>query len=179
LKARADLLRAGAFLLVPVSEDHQEGPQALHDQTVALLSMKPIPEEIFPQQRAFNLLPRGPLPRLEQETAEILGLPDGTVWAAAASSPVFIGYGLAIWVELDVPLEPRAAGELLAESGLILAEPGGSGPVEATEAEEMRVAHPQGAPGRLWLWAAFEAAASGNLDNAVDLARCLIEGGEK
>jgi len=178
LQARAAVRRVATVVLVPVSEECQDGPQALHDQAVALLSMKPMPEDVFPQQRAFNLVPRGPLPRFEEEAREILGLPDGSIWASAVASPVFRGYGLGMWVEFEEPLEPTAAGDLLRGTDLSFAERSQAGPVEAMEAEELRLAPPAGEPGRIWLWAAFEGSASGNLDNALDLARTLIEGGE-
>ncbi len=110
--ARAASVRSSvAQIFEPVSERGQAGVAELQRQTVALLSFKPVPTEIFDTQVSFNLLPRyGPKAarsladveaRVEKHLASLLGraTPVPLPSLRVLHTPVFHNYTFSVWVE--------------------------------------------------------------------------------
>jgi aspartate-semialdehyde dehydrogenase len=96
----------------PVSERGKAGIDELQKQTVALLSFKPLPKEIFDAQAAFNFLSQygseapGSLEdaelKIDRHLASLLarsGAPMPSLRLIQA--PVFHGYSVCLWVEFE------------------------------------------------------------------------------
>jgi aspartate-semialdehyde dehydrogenase len=112
------LRKAGAIrrsvieIFEPVSERGKAGIDELQKQTVALLSFKPLPNEIFDAQAAFNLLSQfgsdAPAAleeielKIDRHLASLLarsGAPMPSLRLIQA--PVFHGYSVCLWVEFE------------------------------------------------------------------------------
>lgn len=110
-KARA-ILRAVVEIFEPVSERGRAGIDELQKQTVALLSFKPLPKEIFDAQAAFSMLSQYGS-EAPQSLEEIEGKIDRHLASLLAASgapmpslrliqaPVFHGYSVSAWVEFE------------------------------------------------------------------------------
>jgi len=101
---------------VPASEHGAAGVEELQQQTISLLSFKPLPRAIFDTQLGFNLLAQygeeAPFAlqdselRIEHHLATLLDLPGEGSGAPMPSlrlvqAPVFHGYSFSAWVEFD------------------------------------------------------------------------------
>lgn len=114
-----ELRKAGAIrrsvveVFEPASERGQAGLNELQKQTVALLSFKPLPKDVFDAQVSFNMLAQygddSP-----HSLREIENRIDGNLATLLASvgnvpmpslrliqAPVFHGYSIAVWVEFE------------------------------------------------------------------------------
>jgi len=110
-KARA-VRRSVIQVFEPVSERGKAGIDELQKQTVALLSFKPLPKEVFDTQAAFSMLSqygaesRHSLEEIElkidRHLASLLahsGAPMPSLRLVQA--PVFHGYSISAWVEFE------------------------------------------------------------------------------
>jgi len=110
-------------IFAPASEHGTKGVEELQQQTVSLLSFKPMPKAIFDSQLSFNLLARygeeAPTPleqselRIERHLASLLDNPGEGAGAPMPSlrviqAPVFHGYSFSAWVEFDVNPGPES-----------------------------------------------------------------------
>lgn len=110
-KARK-IRRAVIEIFEPVSERGKAGIDELQKQTVALLSFKPLPKEIFDAQAAFSMLSQygAEAPQSLEEIelkigrhlASLLG-PSGAPMPSLRliHAPVFHGYSISAWVEFE------------------------------------------------------------------------------
>lgn len=110
-KARA-IRRAVVEIFEPVSERGKAGIDELQKQTVALLSFKPLPKEIFDAQAAFSMLSQygADAPqsleeielKIDRHLASLLG-PSGAPMPSLRliQAPVFHGYSISAWVEFE------------------------------------------------------------------------------
>jgi len=116
LQAHDSIRRSVIQVFVPASEHGMPGVEELQQQTVSLLSFKPLPRAIFDAQIGFNLLaqygeeaPRALADselRIEHDLATLLALPGEGEGAPMPSlrlvqAPVFHGYSFSAWVEFD------------------------------------------------------------------------------
>jgi aspartate-semialdehyde dehydrogenase len=116
LQAHDPIRRSVIQVFAPASEHGMPGVQELQQQTISLLSFKPLPQAIFDTQLGFNLLAQygeeAPLAledselRIEHHLATLLGLPGEGSGAPMPSlrlvqAPVFHGYSFSAWVEFD------------------------------------------------------------------------------
>jgi aspartate-semialdehyde dehydrogenase len=116
LHAHEPVVRAVAHIFAPASEHGRQGVEELQQQTVNLLSFKPLPQKIFDAQASFNMLARygSEAPksleeaelRIERHLAALLalagegeGVPPPSLRLIQA--PVFHGYSMSIWVEFE------------------------------------------------------------------------------
>jgi aspartate-semialdehyde dehydrogenase len=109
--ARA-IRRAVVEIFEPVSERGKAGIDELQKQTVALLSFKPLPKEIFDAQAAFSMLSQygAEAPqsleeielKIDRHLASLLG-PSGAPMPSLRliQAPVFHGYSISAWVEFE------------------------------------------------------------------------------
>ena len=117
--------RWSAHIFEPASERGEKGLEELRQQTVSLLSFKPMPKQIFDAQVSFNLLARygddAPQSlesiqlRIERHLATLLG---GRRAAPMPSirlmqAPVFHGYSISVYVEFKAPPDVRAVADAL------------------------------------------------------------------
>ncbi len=120
LHAQAPIRRSVIQIFAPASEYGASGVEELQNQTISLLSFKPLPHAIFDTQLSFNLLPKfgeeAPVSvedselRIERHLASLLALPgegDGAPMPSirVLQAPVFHGYGFSAWVEFDDDLD--------------------------------------------------------------------------
>jgi aspartate-semialdehyde dehydrogenase len=112
-----DPLRSSVIqIFAPASEHGAPGVEELQNQTISLLSFKPMPHAIFDTQLSFSLLAKygdeAPVPledaelRMERHLASLLALPGEGQDAPMPSlrllqAPVFHGYSFSAWVEFE------------------------------------------------------------------------------
>jgi aspartate-semialdehyde dehydrogenase len=116
LQAHDPIRRSVIQVFAPASEHGTPGVEELQQQTISLLSFKPLPRTIFDMQLGFNLLAsygeEAPVAledselRIEHHLATLLGLPGEGSGAPMPSlrlvqAPVFHGYSFSAWVEFD------------------------------------------------------------------------------
>ena len=116
LEAQDPVRRSVIQIFAPASEFGLPAVEELQQQTVSLLSFKPMPKAVFDTQLAFNLLAQygeeAPHKleelelRIERHLATLLALPGAGDGAPMPSlrliqSPVFHGYSFSAWVEFE------------------------------------------------------------------------------
>jgi aspartate-semialdehyde dehydrogenase len=116
LQAHDPIRRSVIQVFAPASEHGMRGVEELQQQTISLLSFKPLPQAIFDTQLGFNLVAQygdeAPTAledselRIEHHLATLLGLPGEGSGAPMPSlrlvqAPVFHGYSFSAWVEFD------------------------------------------------------------------------------
>jgi aspartate-semialdehyde dehydrogenase len=109
--------RAVVQIFEPASERGSAGIEELQNQTVSLLSLKSMPKEVFDNQLSFTLLAQlgeaavvklqDVEARIERHLASLLAVISQSGTQAPMPSlrlvqaPVFHGYSLSFWIELD------------------------------------------------------------------------------
>ena len=116
LHANDPIRRSIIQIAAPASERGADAVEELQQQTVNLLSFKPLPRAIFDTQLGFSMLARygeeAPVPleeselRIERHLATLLALPGDGEGAPMPSlrliqAPVFHGYSISAWVEFE------------------------------------------------------------------------------
>jgi len=115
--AKAGAIRRSVIeIFEPVSERGKAGIDELQKQTVALLSFKPLPKELFDAQVSFNMLSQfgsdSPLSleeielKIDRHLASLLASSDehgGTPMPSLRliQAPLFHGYSISAWVEFE------------------------------------------------------------------------------
>jgi len=141
----------------------QEGPHVLDamlQQTLAVLNMRPVPREVLQEQRAFNLLPCAGRERSGQEVERTLGLAEGSVRVSAVAAPYFHGCAAAVWARTRDPLTAADAERLLRDAPGI----------------DVRCLPPVADDRGLWLWGASDPVAAGAAVEAVKVAETMFGG---
>ena len=113
----APLRQVVITLFEPASQQGQAAIEELQEQTIALLNLRPLPQAIYDEQVAFNLLPRwgAEAPetlaqqqrQIEQDLAALYG---PTPWLSLrlVQAPVFHGYMASVWVSFESEVTPEA-----------------------------------------------------------------------
>jgi aspartate-semialdehyde dehydrogenase len=162
---------AEATILEPASEQGQKGMDELHQQTVNLLSFQPLPKDIFDVQVAFNMVARyGRQSQLSLESLEarvrrhyheIAGTDALQPAMLLLQPPVFHGHALAIFLEMEQPVDQERLSQALAGDHVTLAgteddsQPSNvntAGQANILVSLKADVARPNG----IWLWAAAD-----------------------
>lgn len=181
------LARLVLIFLQPVSERGQAGIDELETQSVNLLSLKPISQEVYGAQVAFNLLggygPEGgeSLSAVRAEmAASVAAYLDGRAPVPAmqvVQAPVFYGYSFMAFAEFAPAPALDAIADALAAVGVKVAGAGAERPscVNVAGESQILVAKAEAdaaSPGACWIWGAADnlrlAAA-----NAVSIAETL------
>ena len=107
-----------------VANTGKPGFDELRNQTIELLSGKPVKSKVFSHRIAFNMIPEvGAVDqdgtteeerRLTQELAKGLGEEDLRVSATCVRVPTFFGDSLAVHLDLDKPVDAGVVRDLLA-----------------------------------------------------------------
>jgi aspartate-semialdehyde dehydrogenase len=122
----AGIERMAATVLQPASELGNAGVEEVHQQTVSLLSFKPLQKEIYDAQVAFNLLASfGSVAKANLENTrntirrhvEILTRKDASDSLALQllQAPVFHGYTASVFVETSQQMDEQALRKMLLE----------------------------------------------------------------
>ena len=192
LQTHDSIRRSVIQVFAPASEHGMPGVQELQQQTISLLSFKPLPQAIFDTQLGFNLLAQygeeAPLKledselRIEHHLATLLGLPGEGEGAPMPSlrlvqAPVFHGYSFSAWVEFDGNPGVEALESGLAAASIEVRGSEFEPPTNVSQAGQGGIAVGAIAPDRnnseaCWFWLVAD-----NLrlaaENAVALARQL------
>jgi aspartate-semialdehyde dehydrogenase len=123
LQRNDPIRRSIVHVFAPASEHGTAGVEELQQQTVSLLSFKPLPKSVFDAQASFAMLARygeeAPTSledselRIERHLATLLDLPGEGEAAPMPSlrviqAPVFHGYSFSAWVEFENAPEMEA-----------------------------------------------------------------------
>jgi len=172
LRARkaGTIRRAVATVFEPASEHGQRGMDELHQQTVNLLSFQPLPKDVFDAQVAFNLLARygqksqPPLDSIESRVLrhyrKVAG--DGAPQPALMmlQAPIFHGHALALFLELETPVDVSALTQLLAGDHVVISAAGEDGPSNVSSAGQgdiqLAVKPDPVQSNGVWLWASVD-----------------------
>jgi aspartate-semialdehyde dehydrogenase len=185
--------RAVVQIFAPASEQGRAGVEELQQQTISLLSFKPLPRAVFDTQLSFNMLARygeeAPVSledaelRIERHLATLLDLPGDGEGAPIPSlrvvqAPVFHGYTFSIWVQFENSPDLEAVESSLAAGNIEVRSGEFEPPHNVGQAGQSGIAVGAIAPDRndpnaLWLWMAadnYRLAA----ESAVAVARQLV-----
>ncbi len=120
--------RLAMVFLRPVSERGQEGIDELERQTVSLLSFRPVSEEVFGAQVAFNVMdaygetapsPLGAIRRsIALDAQNALGGRVAMPAIQVLQAPVFFSYAFTAYIDLAEPVESREIEAALTKAGL-------------------------------------------------------------
>ena len=118
--------------------------------------------------------------KLRAETRKIMELPDLPISATCVRVPVMVGHSEAIWVELEQPLAPGEAAELLrsAPSVRVLDLPAFPTPAAAAGQDEVlvgRVRRDEAAENGLALYLSSDNLRKGAALNAIQIAELLLD----
>ncbi len=190
LRARkAGAIRSvAATVYEPASEQGQKGMDELHQQTVNLLSFQSLPKDVFDTQVAFNMVGRyGQKSQLSLDALEarvrrhyhkIAGADAPQPALMALQPPVFHGHALAIFLEMEQPVDRGKLSLALTGDHVTLAgaeddsqpsnvNTAGQGNILVSlKAESSR-------PNGIWLWAAADNLRVGAI-TAVECAESMI-----
>ena len=161
--------RAAATVFEPASERGQRGMDELHQQTTNLLSFQSLPKDVYDAQVAFNMVARlgaKSEPALDSIESRILrhygrliatDAPTPSLFLLQA--PVFHGHSLALFVEMENPVELSAIADALAGDHILITT-GEESPSNVSSAGQEDIQlwlKPDAAqPNAFWLWAAAD-----------------------
>lgn len=167
------IARCIAHVFEPASERGIGGIEEVQQQTVNLLSFKPLPKAVFDAQASYNMLARfgeeAPVAledveaRIERHVASLLANSGG---APAPSlrllhAPVFHGYSFSLWIEFETNPGVAALEQILNEAPVDLRGSGLEPPNNVGVAGQEGVAVGAVMPDRnnsraMWLWMAAD-----------------------
>jgi len=169
-KKASAIRRVVATVFEPASEHGQRGMDELHQQTVNLLSFQPLPKDVFDAQVAFNMVARyGPKsqPALDSVEARVLrhyhkiaGDDAPQLSLLLLQAPVFHGHALAVFVEMEAPVEVPALSQALAGDHVNVPAAEDESPSNVSAAGQadiqlsLKIDPVQ--PNGVWLWAAAD-----------------------
>jgi aspartate-semialdehyde dehydrogenase len=118
--------------------------------------------------------------KLRAETRKILELPDLPISATCVRVPVMVGHSEAVWLELEQPLGPEDAAELLraAPSVRVLDLPAFPTPAAAAGEDDVlvgRIRHDRAAENGLALYLSSDNLRKGAALNAIQIAELLLD----
>jgi aspartate-semialdehyde dehydrogenase len=160
-----------ATVFEPASEQGQKGMDELHQQTVNLLSFQPLPKDIFDAQVAFNMLARygqksqlsldSLEARVRRHYREIAGADAPQPAVMLLQAPVFHGYTMSIFLEMEQAVDQERLSQALAGDHVTLAGlEDDSQPSNVNTAGQanilVSVKSEASRPNGVWLWAAAD-----------------------
>ncbi len=164
------LTRMAATVLQPASELGNAGVEEIHQQTVGLLSFKPLKKDIYDAQIAFNVVAslgtaaKANLKNIQEKIHRHVGILTGegaadSVMLQLLQAPVFHGYTASVFLETSQTLdEEHVRKALLGDSSQLLEEESPSNEIAAGKGEVLvRVAAAAAREGSaFWLWMAAD-----------------------
>jgi aspartate-semialdehyde dehydrogenase len=165
--------RSVIHIFEPASERGTAGIEELQQQTVNLLSFKPLPKKVYDAQLAYTMLPslgeEAPVPlaaveaRIERHLTTLLSL-SGAVPIPSIrliQAPLFHGYSFSLWLEFDSNPGTAALQQTLNESPIEVRGPGLDPPNNVGIAGQSGVAVgaisvDRNHPHAMWLWMAAD-----------------------
>ncbi len=165
--------RALVHVFEPASERGTEGIEELQQQTVNLLSFKPLPKKVYDTQVAYTMLPgfgeEAPLSlseieaRIERHLATLLSLSGSTPLPSIRliQAPLFHGYSFSLWVEFDRNPGVAALEQVLNEPpievrGADLEAPNNVGVAGQSGVSVGAISIDRNHPQAVWMWMAAD-----------------------
>jgi aspartate-semialdehyde dehydrogenase len=188
LSIAAKIRRGIVHVFEPASERGQRGLEELQQQTVAVLNLQKLKQDVFDTQTAFNMLARygeealepleGIEQRLERHLASLLAAVPGIPMPSLrlVQAPVFHGHSFSVWVEFEERPPLEAISAALSNGGIDVRPdepPNNVGVAGLSGISAGAISTDTNNPRALWLWAAAD-----NLrvaaENAVAVAREVL-----
>ncbi len=177
-----------------VSGTGQRAVEELHDQAVAVLNAKEIPDPaVYPHQIAFNVIPQVEAfkdgddytteeRKMMAETRKILGDPDLRISATCVRVPVYTGHSESVNVQTRDDLSPEDCRELLAAApGVQVIDDPANGlyplAIDGAGQDEVLVGRIRRDPSHercLNMWVVGDNLRKGAATNAVQVAELLV-----
>jgi aspartate-semialdehyde dehydrogenase len=170
--AKAGAIRSAvATVFEPASEQGQKGMDELHQQTINLLSFRPLPKDVFDEQVAFNMLARyGQKSQLSLDSTEarvrrqyqkIAGVEAPQPAVMVLQPPVFHGHAMAVFLEMAQSIDEQQLAESLSGDHVTLAgTEDDSQPSNVNSAGQASILvslkRDASRPNGVWLWAAAD-----------------------
>jgi aspartate-semialdehyde dehydrogenase len=193
LHAHDPIRRSVIQIFAPASEHGKKGVNELQQQTVSLLSFKPLPQAVFDAQSSFTMLARygteAPTTleetelRIERHLATLLALEGDGEGAPmpslrVAQAPVFHGYSFSAWVEFEANPGMEAIESGLAFEAIEVLSEEFEPPNNVGQAGQSGIAVGAISPDRndaeaVWFWLAADNVRLA-AENAVMVARQLV-----
>jgi aspartate-semialdehyde dehydrogenase len=162
--------RAVATIFEPASEHGQRGMDELHQQTVNLLSFQSLPKDVYDAQVAFNMVARygqksqpaldSVEDRVSRHYRKIAGGSAPLPSLLLLQAPVFHSHALAVFLEMDAPVDVQAVSQALAGDHITIPGVEEDSPSNVSSAGQADVQlslkiDPVQSNG-IWLWAAAD-----------------------
>jgi aspartate-semialdehyde dehydrogenase len=142
----------------------------LHQQTVNLLSFQPLPKDVFDAQVAFNMVSRygqkaqPPLDSVEtrilRHYGKIAGSDAPEFSLMLLQAPIFHGYALSAFVEMDDAVDVAAISQALAGDHVAIPSPDEESPSNVSSAGQpniqLSLKTDPVQPNSIWLWVAAD-----------------------
>jgi aspartate-semialdehyde dehydrogenase len=162
--------RVAATVFEPASEHGQHGMDELHQQTVNLLSFQPLPKEVFDAQVAFNMVARygqkaqsaldAVEARILRHYRKIAGQDAPQLSLMLLQAPIFHGYSLAVFLEMENAVDVSALSQALAGDHMSLRGGEEESPSNVSSAGQadilLSLKNDPAQPESVWLWAAAD-----------------------
>ena len=170
LRTAGTIRRVVATVFEPASEHGQRGMDELHQQTVNLLSFQPLPKDVFDAQVAFNMVARygqKSAPTLDSVEERILrhyqkiaGADAPELSLMLLQAPIFHGYALSVFVEMENAVDVAAMSQALAGDHVSIPAAEEESPSNVSSAGQPDIQLSLKAdpvrPNSMWLWAAAD-----------------------
>jgi aspartate-semialdehyde dehydrogenase len=161
---------AVSTIFEPASEHGQRGMDELHQQTVNLLSFQPLPKEVYDAQVAFNMIARygqksqpaldSAEARISRHYRKIAGDAAPRPSLTLLQAPIFHGYALSVFLELEGAVDVPALSQALAGDHVVIPGPDEDSPSNVSAAGQadiqlaLKIDPVQ--PNGVWLWVAVD-----------------------
>jgi aspartate-semialdehyde dehydrogenase len=171
-----------ATVVQPASEFEQAGIEELAKQTISVLNIQGVPQEIFDRQLAFNLYPAA-AHNEEFIVAQIRALtdPEAQLALMLTQGTIFHGHTFSLFIKTEETADAeRIKTALRANAALAVAgEDDQFGTIDAAGKDEVLIAEVRSDPsirGGFWVWAVCDNLRRSSALNAVLVAEKLLFG---
>ena len=162
--------RAVATIFEPASEHGQRGMDELHQQTVNLLSFQPLPKEVYDAQVAFNMIARygqksqpaldSVEARISRHYRKIAGDAAPRPSLTLLQAPIFHGYSLSVFLEMEGAVDVTALSQALAGDHVAIPGADEDSPSNVSAAGQadiqLSIKTDPAQPNGVWLWVAVD-----------------------
>ena len=162
--------RAVSTIFEPASEHGQRGMDELHQQTVNLLSFQPLPKEVYDAQVAFNMIARYGQKsqpaldsveiRISRHYRKIAGDAAPRPSLTLLQAPIFHGYSLSVFLEMEGAVDVTALSQALAGDHVAIPGADEDSPSNVSAAGQadiqLSIKTDPAQPNGVWLWVAVD-----------------------
>lgn len=171
-----------ATVVQPASEFDQEGVEELARQTLSVLNVQSVPQEIFDRQLAFNLYP-APEHREAFVVSQIRAVTDvrAQIALSITQGTLFHGHTFSLFVKIAGGVDAARIEEALKQNPAIAFQEGDQqfGTIDAAGKDEVLIAEVRAdaaVPGGFWIWAVCDNLRRSSALNAVLVAEKVLFG---